>query len=298
MQFWKPGAWSAALVTTAGLGAAIAPVAHGQGPAVHIAQAPHALEIFTGGGSRIGVSIREVEEGDVKEAGLPGIAGALVEDVTEGSPAEQAGIKQGDVIVEFDGERVRGVRHLTRLVQETPDGRQVQTVIVREGQRTTVSIAPRESAAIGLDGFRHLEKLGREFSYNMPARPAPPARRRTVPPSVWQFEDLLGRGGSSLGISVDTLSPQLAEYFGTKEGVLVTTVNDDSTAAKAGMKAGDVITAINGSTVNDPADLRRRIQDLDEGDEFTISVIRDRKPQTLKAKLERAERIRRRTNAA
>jgi serine protease Do len=294
----KVGAWAAALVAAAGAGAALSPVAHGQAATVQVAPAPHAMQIFTGG-SRIGVSIREVEQRDLKSAKLPGLAGAVIEDVADGSPAEKAGLRAGDVVLEFDGERVRGVRHLTRLVQETPDGREVQAVILRDGQRTTLAIAPRASGAFGLnvERFRDLEKLGREFSYNIPARPAPGVRGRTAP-HVWGFDDLLGRGGSRLGITVDALSPQLAEYFGTKEGVLVTTVNDGSAAAKAGMKAGDVITAFNGATVNDGGDLRRQIQDLDEGEEFTISVMRDRKPQTLKGKLETTERTRRfRTDA-
>ena len=102
---------------------------------------------------------------------------------------------------------------------------------------------------------------------------------------VWDFDGRLGRS-SRLGISIDSLSPQLAEYFGTKEGVLVSSVTDNSAAAKAGVKAGDVITSFNGSTINDPQDLRRRIQSLNDGDEFTVIVMRDRKPVTLKGKAE------------
>ena len=298
MKNWRTGAWAAALAAAAGMGAAVAPVVHGQGATVHVERSPRAVQVFTGG-SRIGVSIREVDDNDLKGAKLPGLAGAVVEDVVEESPAEKAGLRKGDVIVEFDGERVRGVRHLTRLVQETPDGRPVPVVVLRDGQRTPVSISPRESGAFGLgfEGFRSLERLGREFSYDIPARPVPEPRAKAAP-YVWRFDELLGRGSNRLGITVDTLSPQLADYFGTKDGVLVTTVNDGSAAAKAGMKAGDVITAINGSTINDASDLRRRLQDLEDGAEFTLSVMRDRKPQTLKGKLETSERTRRfRTDA-
>ena len=108
---------------------------------------------------------------------------------------------------------------------------------------------------------------------------------------VWDFDGLVGRSGR-LGISIDSLSPQLAEYFGTKEGVLVSSVTDSSAAAKAGLKAGDVITNFNGSTINDPQDVRRRIQSLNDGDEFTLTVMRDRKPLTLKGKAESPERRR------
>ena len=74
---------------------------------------------FGGGGPEIGVSIRDVE------AGSPGSAGAQVERVREDSPAEKAGIRAGDVITQFDGERVRSARQLSRLVAETPAGRSV-----------------------------------------------------------------------------------------------------------------------------------------------------------------------------
>jgi serine protease Do len=85
-------------------------------------------------------------------------------------------------------------------------------------------------------------------------------------------------------MTVSDLSTQLAEYFGAKEGVLVTAVTEGSAAAKAGLKAGDVITSFNGGSITNPPDLRRRIQRLEDGDEFTVGIVRDKKPQTLKGK--------------
>jgi S1-C subfamily serine protease len=87
-------------------------------------------------------------------------------------------------------------------------------------------------------------------------------------------------------MTVGDLSDQLAGYFGVKDGVIVTSVADDSAAAKAGIKAGDVVTSFDGSDVTQPSDLRRRIQRLDDGDEFTIGVVRDKKSLTLKGKAE------------
>ena len=91
---------------------------------------------------------------------------------------------------------------------------------------------------------------------------------------------------TTLGITVGDLSDQLAQYFGTKDGVLVTSVADDSAAAKAGVKAGDVITSFNGTDVTSPSNLRSRIQRLQDGDEFTVGVVRDKKSMTLKGKAE------------
>jgi S1-C subfamily serine protease len=258
-----------------------------------VARAPkqRAIEVLTGG-SRIGVSIRDVEAGDAKAAkGASG--GVVVEDVTAESPAEKAGIRKGDVIVEFDGERVRSARQLTRLVQETPAGRAVQVALLRDAQRTTVTVTPDEGRGFSFERFSELQDLARDLPSRIaPRPPAPPAA--PVPPSppfAWRFDDLLGRS-SFLGITVDPLSPQLAEYFGTKQGVLVSSVADNSAAAKAGIRAGDVITSVNGSTVDAPADVRRAVQALRDGDEFTVVVTRDRKSVTLKGKAERPERRR------
>jgi serine protease Do len=286
MTIWKTAALGAALAAAAGVGALVTPTAHGQTRAVR-AQSPRALEIITGG-SRIGVSIRDLEDAD--GTAVKGVtAGVIVEDVSADSPAEKAGLRRGDAIVEFDGERVRSVRQLTRVVQETPAGRTVQAAIVREGQRSTVSITPREGSGFRFEGLEDLANLRYKVA---PTPPRPPDAPRPPSPPIWGFDELIGRSTNRLGISVSTLSPQLAEYFGTKEGVLVSSVTENSAAAKAGVKAGDVITSFNGTVVNDPSDVRRRVADLSDGDEFTIAVMRDKKAVTLKGKAERPERRR------
>lgn len=290
MKTMKIAALAAVLVVAAGMGAALAPVAHGQGATTPRATrvAPRALQLLGGRGSEIGVSIRDLENQDT--SGVKGAqAGVAVEDVSEDGPAAAAGVKKGDVFVEFDGERVRSVRQFTRLVQETPAGHRISAALLRDGQKVTVTVEPRAS-----DGFRVLEDLpsarvfqnfGREFNLAVP--PAPPAAPRPpVPPAFPDIDSFVWRVGNMLGITVSELSPQLAEYFGTKDGVLVTSVNDDSPAAKAGVKAGDVITSMDGSTIDSASELRRRIQRKESGDEFTMGVVRDKKTVTLKGKLD------------
>jgi serine protease Do len=214
--------------------------------------------------------------------------------VAADSPAQKAGIRKGDVIVEFDGERIRSARQLTRVVQETPAGRAVQASLLRDGQRTPVTITPSDTTRFSFEGFPGMDNLLGDYNFRafkaippaVPAPPAPPA------PPAFRFDELVGRA-NRLGVTVDSLSSQLAEYFGTKSGVLVTSVYDNSAAAKAGLKAGDVITSFNGAAVDNVTEVRRRIQDLREGDEFTIEVMRDRKSITLKGKAERTEPRRR-----
>ena len=279
MKRWRRVAFVAALALAGGIAVAMAPVALGQSKSVTVQRSPRvAVAAVPTGGSRLGVSVRDIEEADTKSRkDLTG--GVLVEDVSDQSPAEKAGIRTGDVIVEFDGERVRSARQLTRLVQETPAGRSVPVIVLRDGQRTNLTVTPE---AGGRFSFGHFEfdRFAEDLRLNVPRPPNPP-----TPPSVWRFDGLLGRT-SRLGVTVGSLSSQLAEYFGVKGGVLVSSVTSDSAASRAGLKAGDVITSLNGSTVDDPSDVRRRIDDLQAGDEFTIEVTRERKPLTLKGRIE------------
>ena len=292
MNVWKTVAVTAALVGAAGAGAAFLPPVHGQSSTR--APAPRALEILGARGSQIGASIRDVDQDDAKGARLAAQTGVVIEDVAEDSPAAKAGLKKGDVVVEFDGERVRSVRQFTRLVQETPAGRKTQASVMRDGQKVNLTVEPRESNGFNLfgdlDSVRVLGDLGRDFSLDIPAPPARPARPAPAPPPAApmfpDIESFVWRTGNGLGITAGDLSDQLAEYFGTKDGVLVTSVADNSAAAKAGVKAGDVITSFNGTDVTAPSDLRRRVQRLQDGDEFTVGVVRDRKAMTLKGKLE------------
>jgi len=275
MRIFKIAALSASLVAAA----AMAPVAHGQTTTPRPRVAPRALEILGARGVQIGVSIRELDDADLKGAKAPG-SGVFVEEVTTDGPAAAAGVKKGDVVMEFDGERVRSVPQFTRLVRETPAGRKVAAALWRDGQKISVTIQPRAS-----DGFRVFDNF--DFMPVPPAPPAPPAAPLPpAPPALPDFEGFVWRTGSTLGMTVTDLSSQLADYFGTKDGVLVTSVLEDSAASKAGVKAGDVITSIDDSAVGSSSELRRRVQRLENGAEFTLGVVRDKKNLALKGKVE------------
>jgi serine protease Do len=228
-----------------------------------------AFRVFKGFGGQIGVTIRDLTPDDAK--GKAAGTGVVIEQVETDSPAAKAGFRAGDIVVEFDGERVRSTRQFTRLVQETPAGRPVAAAVLRDGQRVTLNVEPRESGS-----FRMLQGFG-DFAFTTP-KAIPPAK---LAPRVETFF-----GAGRLGITVNDLSPQLADYFGTKEGVLVTSVTDNSVAGKSGVKAGDVITALDGGAVSTGADLRRRLQRLEQGDEFTLTIVRDKKTMSVKGKLD------------
>jgi serine protease Do len=239
-----------------------------------------------GRGSRIGATVQDVDNADVKDA-KQARSGVVVETVAPGGPAEKAGLKSGDTITEFDGEKVRSVRQFSRLVQETPAGRSVPVTLSRGGQRSTVTVTVERQ---GFDDDFTMRLL--ETPMARPALPpTPPAAPRAPrPPSVATpavpFDMFRFSSGRRLGVTIEALDDQLAEFFGVKDGVLVKSVSADSAAQKAGVKAGDVITSINGRKVYDGSDVNRAIDRMEDTDEFTLEVMRDHKTQTLKGKLE------------
>lgn len=233
--------------------------------------------MLDGRGAQLGVMVS-----DVKDARTTGVH---IDEVNPDSPAEKAGIKAGDIVVEFDGERVRSARQFTRLVQETPDGRTVKIAVVRNGQKQTLDATPeagRMTWNFGIDSERLKEEIERGLRDYPRAYPVEPRRfDYRLPEMVMPY---MG-GRARLGVGVQSLTPELADYFGAKNGgVLVSSVTPDSAAAKAGVKAGDVITTINGRGVNDTGDLMQELREL--SGEVTIGVVRDKKEMTLKATLE------------
>lgn len=248
------------------------------------------LALLAGRGAQLGVSVKDLDSDQARSQN-----GAVVEDVRAGSAAEKAGIKKGDVITEFDGERVRGVRHLRRLVTETPDGRTVSAAVVREGKRVVLSVTPDSGSLAGAD--RNFELLVPPMRYEKMPRgddmagslPRFPEGAWTFkgghPGEPWTFKNEKGR----LGVTIQPLDGQLAEYFGTSQGVLVSSVDADSPAARAGLKAGDVVTAVNGKAVTEPSDLIEAVQTVEDGATVAVDYTRDKKAQSTKATLDKRE---------
>ena len=259
------------LVVVAGLAAA---AVMAQGRSVEPSQKrAFAFNMFAG--SRLGVSARDLDQAEVDRQKLAG--GAVVEDVLPESPAAKAGLRRADVIVEFDGERVRSAQQFARLVQETPSGRTVKATIVRDGQRSDVQLTPSadRGAEMYFDGDQFKRQV-EEFTARMPEFNF----EMGVPP---------GEPRGRLGVTVSPLSDQLAAYFGAKEGVLVSAVNPGSAAERAGLKAGDVITTVNGERIRSSADISRAIRSAADNADVTIGIVREKKESSLKTRIEPRE---------
>jgi C-terminal processing protease CtpA/Prc len=236
------------------------------------------MQVFTGDGAAwLGVTLKDVTAEMAQDLKLPGEYGALVESVEAESAASKAGLQKGDVIVEFAGERVRSMAQLRRLIRETPADRTVTLQIVRDGQTRTLSAKLRPRA--------------NQFYFRGGPEIRVPVPETRVAPDIRGFKFLFDGGRPSLGISGDELTTQLASYFGVKQGkgVLVREVVLGSPAAKAGLKAGDVIVAVDGKGIATVAELRQALdgKGSEEKQKLSLTVVRERHELTVPVELEK-----------
>ena len=217
-----------------------------------------------GPGSSIGITVRDSD------------SGVVVQSVRTETPASRAGVKEGDIVTAFDGERTRSAAQFTRLVRETAPGRTVKMTVLRSGTSTTLDISPENRGADSIQFPDVARDIQRGF--------------RTLPPD-FNFDFDFGDPGFAfnssrrLGVTVTPLSDQLAAYFGVKQGVLVTEVTAGSVAEAAGIKAGDVITTVRGQTIASSADVVRELGEADSGTSVEIRVTRNHKEVTVTAKM-------------
>jgi serine protease Do len=233
----------------------------------------------------LGVSALDITSDRAKALKLKEERGVEVTMVEPDSEAAKAGVKVGDVILQYNGQKVEGWEHLRRLIRETPIHREVKIMLFRNGAEQTVS------ATIGVRKENQFDfGDGNSFSIQAwpPTPPMPPTAMPSMPtmPAMPQFDLPQFRtlmGTSSLGIIGESLGQesQLAEFFGVKEGVLVRSVNKDSAAEKAGMKAGDVITKIDDTAISTPQQISSTLRGSRGKSSVTVTVVRSRKEVNL-----------------
>jgi serine protease Do len=227
-------------------------------------------------GSYMGIDVQEVTHDRMAALKLKEERGAEITMVDHDAPAGKAGLKEHDVILEFNGTKVEGTEELRRLIHEIPPGRTVQLVISRDGQPMNISLQ------LG-DKKDYLAQSSRKFEvHEIPSLPSV-----TAIPAL----DLSVRTGSSYGLVVDNLTPQLGEYFGVKsgEGVLVKSVEEGTPAKAAGFKAGDVIVRVNNEKVTDRGDWRSALRS-NRSRKLTVGIVRDRREQNLTLSLPESSR--------
>jgi serine protease Do len=220
----------------------------------------------------LGVGVMEVDSERAKALKLKEERGAEVTRLTDGGPAAKAGMKLGDVILEFNGMPVQGTAQLQRLIQETPAGRQVKIAVWRNGAMLTLTPtieAEKNALPTPAPGDWSIP------SFSMPDIPMVPPM--DIPRVITAMQSgMLGIIGEPLG-----QEEQLAEFFGVKEGVLVKAVLKDSAAEKAGIKAGDVIVKIGDTPVATTQNITSALRPLRGAHPVTVTVVRNRKEMPI-----------------
>ncbi|MGD0425986.1 MAG: PDZ domain-containing protein [Candidatus Acidiferrales bacterium] len=217
------------------------------------------------GGGWLGVEIGEVTAEKAKELKLTAERGVVVMDVEPDGPAAKVGLKENDVITQYDGQVVEGTVQFRRLVRETPTGRPVALVISRNGATQDISVELGERSAFFEKRLKgKMRDFDNAFSFSMPNQDFTLA----IPPVDARMP--------SLGINAEDLSGQLGTYFGVPDGsgILIREVRSGTAADKAGLKAGDVIVKVDGKPVRTLADLRAELRGKSDQKTVALGIIR------------------------
>lgn len=224
----------------------------------------HLVSAFRGG-TYLGVQLGDLNADRARELKLADESGVEVVKVEPGSPAESAGIRAGDVLLSYNGEKILGAQQLGRLVSETPQGRKVKIQFWRDGkaQSTTATVAESPWRRVVPGDF---DVKMPEIRLQMPDIPDPLL--------IWK--------NPALGIEAEPVDDQLAQYFGVKRGVLVRSVEKGSVAEKAGLRAGDVLTAVADRPVTSPREVMSCLRaQRRPGKPISVALVREHKELTL-----------------
>ncbi|MGD0091938.1 MAG: DegQ family serine endoprotease [Planctomycetota bacterium] len=176
----------------------------------------------------LGVLIQNLDEDMAKSFGYEGTKGALVGNVNKGSPAEKAGMKDGDIVTKYGGKPVENVMQLREYVASTNPNSKVEIEVFRDGKRQMLAaqVTEQEAQAVAAGGSEPTDKLG---------------------------------------LTLQNLTPESAQKLGLadQKGVYISEVEPGSLAAHAGLHPGDVVTGLNGVPVNDLSAFQAEIKKHD-----------------------------------
>jgi serine protease Do len=209
----------------------------------------------------LGVGVMELTDERVKALNLKDDQGLEVRRVNPDSPAAKAGLKESDVILELNGKPVDDIQQFIRTVSETEPGSKVNLTIWRNGarQNVTATIEARPENAWMADP-------------GMPMMPPQPQ----FPP----FEAFPIPGSARVGFEGESVSGQLADYFGVHQGVLVRSVVAGTPAERAGLKAGDVVVKVNGTPVTNPREISAMVR-MSRKKNVSMTVVRNKREMSL-----------------
>lgn len=240
--------------------------------------------MYAGGRSYLGIDVRDVSSDRISALKLKEERGVEIVMVDQDAPAGKAGLKDHDVILDYNGTRVEGEEQLRRLIRETPPGRTITLGISRDGNPMQIHVQVGDRGKVEANSFARINPREHVLEIAPPAMPDLPEI-----PQVW-----MSTYAPSLGMQIDNVGQQLGEFFGVKngEGVLVKSVEKGSVAEKAGIKAGDVIVRADNEKISDRADLRRILRSRREPGKITLGIVRDKREQNITVDVPETQRPR------
>lgn len=233
--------------------------------------------------SYLGIDVSDVTEADINLLHVKEARGAQITRVDHDGPAGKVGLQVRDVVVRINGQAIEGEEQCRRILRETPPGRSVTLSISRNGQMIDISATLANRAEV--------EKRAWDEHFVVP-QPQPNDSYMPAPqaePKESQFGAAKSFLGNHLtfsspytGLTLDAVGAQLAEFFGAKDGkgLLIHTVDANSPAASAGLRAGDIVTRVNGRPMESTKDWDRMLRDT-RGKSVGVTILRDKREQTL-----------------
>jgi serine protease Do len=261
----------------------------------------------------LGINMRDIGDDQITVLKLKESRGAEVTHVDHDGPAGKAGLREHDVILQVNGQVIEGEEQLRRLLRETPAGRTVVLLLSRDGQQQTVTTQLANKQDVERQAWEQRWRVpdpseGTGVAIGSEAGSSSTIAAPSLPPSSGSVKGQsffspggVARSGHNLmgalttsssytGAMVETLGPQLAEFFGTNgAGVLVHSVEANSPAATAGLRAGDVVVRANSITLTSTGDWSKLVRE-NRGKAMPVVVLRDKKEQTLTLTLDGKKR--------
>jgi serine protease Do len=244
------------------------------------APGPRVYAFSSDEGGWLGVEIGEVTAEKAKDLRLASVRGVIVDDVEPDSPAAKAGVKEQDVITQYDGEPVEGTVQFRRLVRETPPGRTITLTISRGGSSQNISVELGDRSAYFEKKMKgKMRDFGEAYSFSAP----------NFNVEMPDMPDIIDARTPILGINAEDLTGQLGSYFGAPNdaGILVREVRPGTPAEKAGLKAGDVIVKFEGNQVRTLAELRAQLRDKSDQASVSMGVLRKGSQITITVPIEK-----------
>jgi S1-C subfamily serine protease len=234
----------------------------------------------------LGIEMRDVSDDQLGVLKLKDARGAEITSLDHDGPACKAGMRMHDVIVQMNGQAIENGDQLRRQLRDMPVGRTVSFLVSRDGQTQTMTMTTADRRTVGLQAW--------EQHYTVPAPGTvhgnsfmDSSKATSTTTTQKEHKDLLGTetivlSSSFTGAKLEVMGPQLAEFFGATDGggLLVRSVEGNSPAEEAGLKAGDVVVKINSISVANGTDWTKTVHD-NKGKPVPVVVLRDKREQTL-----------------